>query len=56
MKMLNLEQTADYLENANIQQTIDTGHAFIHIGKSMAGHSFVLVNDIHEHSALTESL
>jgi hypothetical protein len=56
MQKLSLEQMADYLENAKITQTVDAGHALIHMGKSMAGHSFVLVNDIHGHSVLTESL
>jgi hypothetical protein len=54
MKTLTLEQMADYLENAAVHQTIDRGHALIHMGESMAGHSFVLVNDVNGNSVLTE--
>lgn len=56
MKMLDLQQTASYLEYANITQTIDAGHALIHIGKNKAGASFVLVNNAEGQSALTEGM
>lgn len=56
MKILDLQQTADYLENANIMQTVNADHAVIHMGKNEAGVSFVLVNDMFGQTALTESL
>lgn len=55
MQTMTLQQTADYLEGANIEQTTDAGHALIHVGTSAAGVPFALVNDMHGHSTLTES-
>ena len=56
IKVLDLQQTADYLETATIEQTIDTIHAIIHIGVSEVGYKFVLKNSIAGASVLTESL
>lgn len=56
MKMLDLQQTADYLENVSTIQTVDVGHALIHLGETMAGIKFVLVNNMFGQSALTESM
>jgi hypothetical protein len=56
MRVLNLNQTADFLEAATINNTIDLGHAIIHMGFNAAGLRFVLVNDCNGESALTESL
>lgn len=56
MKILTLEQTADFLDSATIQQTIDTGHAIIHIGQSVFGGKFVLVNNAQGQTVLTESM
>lgn len=56
MQTITLQQTADFLESANIAQTIDTGHAMIHFGTNVAGIPFVLVNDMHGHSTLTEGM
>ncbi len=56
MQQISLEQTATYLESATVEQSIDTGHAIIHVGTSEAGHRFVLVNDAQGNTMLTESL
>lgn len=40
MKLLTMQQTADYLELAEIEQTLNKGHALIHIGKTLAGVDF----------------
>lgn len=55
MKTLNLEQTANYLESASVQQTVNLGYAVVHQGISEAGHSFVLLNDWKGNSVVTES-
>lgn len=47
---------ADYLETAAIDQTINTGPAVIHIGRTGDGFSFVLVNDNHGRVTLVEDL
>ncbi|MEO6825088.1 MAG: hypothetical protein ABI167_10280 [Nitrosospira sp.] len=56
MKMLDMQQTADYLEHANIKQSIDAAHAIIHIGISAAGFNFVLVNNALGQTVLTEGM
>jgi D-aminopeptidase len=56
MQHLTLEQTADYLETATIEHTHDAGYAVVHVGRNAAGASFVLVNDAHGRTVVTESL
>ena len=56
MKRLDMQQTADYLEHANIKQSIDAAHAIIHIGISAAGCDFVLVNNMFGQTVLTEAM
>lgn len=56
MQNLTLEQCADYLETAIIEHTRDEGHAIIHTGRNALGMRFVLANDVHGKTALTESL
>jgi hypothetical protein len=56
MQNLTLEQCADYLEAATIEHTRDEGHAIIHTGRNALGVRFILVNDMHGQTALTESL
>jgi hypothetical protein len=56
MRLLNLSQTADFIEAAIIETTIEAGHAIIHTGISESGSRFVLVNDYHGQSVLTESM
>lgn len=56
MQSLNLQQLADYLESASIEHTHDAGHAVIHTGKNAVGARFVLVNDYHGRTTVTESL
>jgi len=55
MRVLNLNQTVDFLESATIKNTIDAGHAIVHMGVSEAGSRFVLINDCNGESVLTES-
>ena len=54
MKIMSLQETADYLEFAKITQTISLGHAIVHKGISAAGVDFVLVNDMFGETVLTE--
>lgn len=57
MKLMDLQETADYLEEAaTIDFSIDTGHAIIHTGKNIAGVGFVLVNNYIGDTVLTESM
>lgn len=56
MQTMTLQQIADYLNGATVDETIDTGHALIHRGTNAAGTPFVLVNDMHGNSALSESM
>ena len=58
MQLLTIEQTADYLEAATLEQSIDKGHAIVHIGINQAGAKFVLVDSImgEGESALAESM
>lgn len=54
MKALDLNQVAEYLENAIILQTIDGGFALTHYGISSVGNKFFLVNDSDGKSFVTE--
>ena len=56
MKQLTLEQTAEYLEHANIESTQDTGHALIHIGRNAFGAAFVMVNNAQGETTVIESM
>lgn len=56
MKLLTMQQTADYLELAKIEQTLNKGHALIHIGKTLAGVDFVLVSNMNGEMMLTEGM
>jgi hypothetical protein len=56
MKIMNEQETADYLEFAKIKRTINLGYAIVHKGISAAGIDFVLVNDCYGYSALTEGM
>lgn len=56
MKTMTLQQTADYLEAATIEQTLDRGHAITHIGTNAAGISFVLVNDYTGQTVVSEAM
>lgn len=44
MQHLDLQQAADFLENASIDSTIDFGFALVHSGLSATGHKFVLID------------
>lgn len=55
MKTLSLEQTADYLETAEIQTSVNLGYAVIHQGISDAGHRFVLLNDWQGNTVIAEA-
>lgn len=54
IRTMTIEQTADYLENARIEQTIENGWTVIHIGVSEVGHRFVLTNDCYGGTVVTE--
>lgn len=56
MRMLSLEQTADFLETATIEKSHDVGHAIIHTGISESGSRFVLVNNCYGETVLSESM
>ena len=56
MKAMTLQQTADYLEAANIDHTLNSGHAITHIGTNAAGVPFVLVNDYPGQTVVTEAI
>lgn len=56
MHHLTIEQTADYLEMAIIDNTIDAGHVLIHTGKNAAGAGFVMMNDANGQTVICESL
>lgn len=55
MRMLELQQTADFLEAATIESTANIAHTIVHSGRTEAGNRFVLVNDHYGNSALAES-
>ncbi len=55
MQNLTLEQTADYLQTADIQYTMDSHFSLTHIGINAAGVRFVLINDIFGETFFTES-
>jgi hypothetical protein len=44
IKNLDLQQTADYLEAADIERSHNSGAFITHIGTNLAGNRFVLVN------------
>ena len=52
MEHITLQQTADFLENATIEQTVEYGHAIVHFGVSEAGSRFVLMNDCNGETVL----
>lgn len=56
MKLLDLQQTADFLESATIEASTEMGHTLIHSGRTESGAQFVLVNCPTGMSALSESL
>ncbi|MCC4115292.1 hypothetical protein LLG90_08020 [Aromatoleum toluclasticum] len=55
MRHLNQQQAADYLEAATIDSTTDLGHVITHTGTTAAGVRFMLVNDCHGRTVLTEA-
>lgn len=56
MRMLSLEQAADFIETAIIEKSHDVGHAIIHTGMSESGSRFVLVNNCYGETVLSESM
>lgn len=56
MQKLTIEQTANYLEAATVNSTVNAGHAIILIGKNAAGAGFVMVNDANGKTVVSESL
>ncbi len=55
MQHLTMQQTADYLEAAIIEHTTDAGHTIIHTGTNAARVRFVLINDCHGRTTLSEA-
>lgn len=45
MQMIDLNQAGDILESMTITQTIDAGHAIVHVGTDEHGRRVVLMND-----------
>ena len=56
MRQLTLSETADFLETATIERTHDAGHAIVHVGTGENGLFFVLMNNMHGQTCLTESM
>lgn len=54
MRFLSLDETAAYLEAATIEQSIDKGHCFVHIGLNAMGGKFVMMNDAQGDTVVTE--
>jgi hypothetical protein len=54
MQVLTIEQAADYLEEATIKKSVDSGYAIVHSGFSPTGVKFTLVNDMYGHASLIE--
>jgi len=54
MKILNLQEVADYLEVATIDSTSREGAAYVHWGQSESGARFVLMVNHFGVAALTE--
>lgn len=55
MQHISLEEAANFLEIATIESTQDFGHSVIHSGLSANGAKFVMINDCHGGTVLTES-
>jgi hypothetical protein len=55
MEMLDLQQAGNMLEAMTITQTIDVGHAIVHIGTDEHGRRVVLVNDCCGQTMVTTS-
>jgi hypothetical protein len=56
MQHLTLDQTADFLELATIEQSINLGHSVVHVGNLGTADEparFVLVNDMFGRSILS---
>jgi len=53
MQHLTIQEVSAFLETATIDQTIDEGHAIIHMGKTQSGERFVLVNNLRGETVLT---
>ena len=56
MQFFTLEETAEYLESATIQTTVDNQFCITHTGINMMGIEFVLINDWQGNTVLAESL
>lgn len=56
MHKIDLQQAADYLEAATIEQTIEAEHTIIHTGRNAAGVRFVIINDCFGNTVVSEAL
>ncbi len=56
MQQLSLDQAATMLETMTITQTIDAGHAIVHVGTDESGRAVVLMNDCYGNSILSSAM
>jgi hypothetical protein len=57
MQQLTLEQAADYLEDADLlEEPIRIAHTIINVGVTAAGRRFVLINDCHGYTTVSEGM
>ena len=54
MKKITLQECADYLESAEIENSFDKGFEIVHTGVSASGSKFVLINDAMGNTLLGE--
>lgn len=53
MKTLSLSETANFLEEAKLEQSIDLGWTLVHVGVNASGQRFVCVTDITGSTSVT---
>lgn len=54
MKVIDLQQTADYLESVHIEHSARMGANLVHIGISNEGKEFVFINLADDRNVLAE--
>lgn len=54
MKNITMQECADYLESAEIENSVDLGNVIIHTGISSNGMQFILQNDCYGKTMLGE--
>ena len=56
MENLTLDQAADLLATATIDNTRDHGHTIVHTGTTETGARFTLMNDCYGHTCVSYQL